>query len=364
MKTRVLLLTALTGCSMGKSYDMRAYHSAAAPEPMEEMEAPSGGMVAKETPVAQKPTDKKSDSPSQRMVHYDGYAKLEVTQPDMTLDAAVKLAEDVKGYVESRSSTTVNLRVPYAAVREVYARVLGLGEVMARRLSAQDITDAYLATELRLKTLRTSRARLVELLGAAGEQQKISLLREIQRLSEEIVNLEVQMRTLEQLAVFSRITVEAVPRQAHSGYPVEELQAFRWIHTLSPYAQNVARDADELELHTPANMVLVDDDDVWRAESADGASIWASKRDNEPRGDTAFWLRAVKQRLAQDYPSIEEEQIGKFAVLRIVDGQYRYLVGVLADDDDLQVIEVHYPTKDHEERHGAAVKATIARGES
>lgn len=315
---------------------------------------------AESTPAPQKPVPAK-----QRMVHYDGFAKLKVTSPEATLDAAVRIAEGVKGYVESRSGNVVHLRVPVASIREVFAQVLGLGDVLARKLSAQDITDAYLSAELRLKTLRASRDRLVDLLPSANENQKISLLREIQRLSEQVVALEVQVRTLQQLAVFSRITVEVVPRQPANTSPVDELQAFRWIHALSPFGRSVAGEHDELELEPPANMVVTaTDDDYWVAESADGAQIWASKLENEPRGDTVFWANALKTRLAKEYATVEETRIGKFQFVRIVDETYRYLVGVSADDDDLQLIEIYYPTPEHEKRHGAAIQATVERGES
>ncbi|MEZ0314941.1 MAG: DUF4349 domain-containing protein [Myxococcota bacterium] len=319
--------------------------------PMEEEAPPAKPAVAKQP----------------RMVHYDGYAKLKVTSPEETLDAAVRIAEGAKGYVESRAGNTVNLRVPVASIREVYAQVLGLGDVLARSLKAADITNAFLAAELRLKTLRASRDRLVDLLPGANEQQKIGLLREIQRLTEQVVALEVQVRTLQQLAVFSRITVEAVPRQPHSTSPVDELAAFRWIHELSPVSRTVARRGDTLELEAPKDMVVLDEDDtddVWVAESADGVTVWTSKQENEPHGDTSFWIAALKARLAKDYPSVEEVSIGRFSFVRMVDEKYRYLVGVMADDDDLQVVEIYYPSPELEERYGPGVKATVERGET
>ncbi len=318
--------------------------------------APEGAPVAKSAPAKH-----------QRMVHYDGYAKLKVTSPEETLDAAVKIAEGAKGYVESRSGNSVNLRVPGAAIRDVFAQVLGLGDVLARSLQAADITDAFLAAELRLKTLRASRDRLVELLAGANEQQKLGLLREIQRLTEQVVALEVQVRTLQQLAVFSRITIEAVPRQPHSTSPVDELAAFRWIHDLSPVSRAVATRGDTLELEAPKDMVVLDEDDtddVWVAESADGVTMWTSKQDNEPHGDTAFWIAALKARLGKDYPSLEEVSIGKFAFVRMVDDKHRYLVGVMADDDDVQLVEIYYPSAELEERYSGSVKATVERGET
>jgi len=162
------------------------------------------------------------------------------------------------------------------------------------------------------------------------------------------------------------MTVEAEPRQPRTTSPVDELAAFRWIHELSPFSRSVAIRGDTLELEAPKDMVVLEDDvnDVWSAESADGAVMWTSKRTNEPRGDTAFWLSALKARLAREYPSIDELRIGNFAFVRLSDEKYRYLVGVMADGDDVQVVEIYYPSPEHEERHGAAVKAVVERGET
>ncbi len=378
-------LLASTGCA--SKYVTASYapspggvYAEAAPADLARDRAPMNEEVAappsEASPVSQvaggglgntAPAAKPAPAKQQRMVHYDGYAKLKVTSPEETLDAAVRIAESAKGYVESRAGTTVSLRVPVAAIREVFDRLLELGDVMARSLKAADITDAYLAAELRLKTLRASRDRLVELLANANEQQKLGLLREIQRLTEQVVALEVQVRTLQQLAVFSRITVEAVPRQPHSTSPVDELAAFRWIHELSPVSRAVAGRGDTLELEAPSGMVVLDDDDtddVWVAESADGVTMWTSKQENEPRGDTAFWLSALKRRLADDYPVVEELSIGGFSFVRMVDDKYRYLVGVRADGDELQLVEIYYPSAELEERHGPSVKATVERGET
>jgi hypothetical protein len=114
-------------------------------------------------------------------------------------------------------------------------------------------------------------------------------------------------------------------------------------------------------------MVVLEDDDHWTAESADGAVLWTSKHENEPHGDTAFWLGALRTRMEQDYPSVEVVTIGGYSFLCATDsgaGHYRYFVGVMAHDDELNLIEVYYPTRQAEERNAAAVRAVIERGET
>ena len=303
-----------------------------------------------------------------RLVHYHGFVKLKVTSPAEALEQAQALATAAGGYVEQSSDTVVVLRIPVDKLRQVFADVQKIGDVLSRSLTAQDVTDAYTALELRLSTLSASRDRLVELLAKVrNEQEKLSLLREIRRLTEEIDQLEIQTKTLLKLAAYSRLSVEVVPRQAHTAEAVEELAAFRFILDLSPFRRDVARGADRLDFTAPDGFVELDKKGPWIAESADGAVIWTSERDNEPRGDTDYWLEAVRTRLAPGWAEQEVLTVGDYKVLRLVDAgsaHYRYLVGVKAAGKHLDLVEVYYPSPEHEKRHDAAVRAAIGKGES
>jgi len=303
-----------------------------------------------------------------RMVHYNGYAKLRVTSAKQTLADAVKLGEGAGAYVEALSDTTVTLRVPVAKFRELYAALLKLGDVIDRSMTAQDVTDAFTAADLRLRTLKASRDRLIELLARArNENEKLQILAEIRRLTEEVDQLEMQLKTLASLASFSRLTIEAVPRQAHEDQRAEELAAFRWIRELSPFKRDVALQGKFFELRAPDGMVVLDNKGHFVAESADGAVIWASSRDNDPAGTSDFWLAALRERLAREYKTAETQTIGEFKVLRLVDQgdvAYRYLIGVRARGDRLDVVEVYFPSAEQEKRYGEAIKAAVERGES
>ncbi len=304
-----------------------------------------------------------------RMVHYNGHLKLKVTNPAQTLQRAAEVADAAGGYVETLSSASVTLRVPVAVFRDVFARLSKLGDVLSRSLTAADVTDAFVAVDLRAKTLRASRDRLMALLPHVTQvREKLSLLAEIRRLTEEIDQLDLQLTTLASLADLSRITVEVAPHQVevHAGGE-EPIAAFRWIHTLSPFRRDVAQAGDQLKLEVPAGLVALSDREHWIAESADGAVIWSGRRDNLPRGSTDFWAQAVRDRLGRDYGSAELIDMGSFKVVRLVDQSekgYRYLVAVRARGGDLDVIEVYYPSEEQEKRYADVVRATIERGET
>jgi hypothetical protein len=328
--------------------------------------AARGGAPPQPSPADQGAAPSAEPTPA-RMVHYNGFLRLRVTNPTETLQRASEMADAAGGYVETLTATSVTLRVPVARFRALFAELAKIGDVLSRSMTAEDVTDAFVALGLRLETLEASRARLIVLLGKAKKtREKLRLLREIQRLTEEIDQLEMHRTTLASLASLSRLTVEAVPHRVHVGRAADEpIASFRWIHHLSPFSRGVAELGDRLELNVPEGFVALSDIDNWVAESADGAVIWTAEHEMQPPGTTAFWADAVRLRLKRRYGNAEVLTIGEFQVVRVVDTsevEYRYLVGVRAVGDGLQVVEVYYPGPEQEERYGAAVRAVIEGG--
>lgn len=332
-------------------------------------EDPYGGQRAPEEPVERAPSEAPGEAPAARMVHYSGWARIEATKTDALLSDVSKAAEDIGGFVEQLTATSVTVRVPVSRFEEAFRSMLALGEVVEKNITAEDVTDAFAAVDLRLRTAKSTRDRLVTLLAQARtESEKLQILSQIRRLSEQIDVMEGQLRTLASLANFSRITIEAVPREAFaSRAPGQDPVGFSWIHTLSPFRRGVAADWKLSELAVPTGFVALDVKKRFIAESADGAVIWTARLDNDPQGDAAFWIASVRQRLSDDFKSVEEQSIGGYKVLRFVsetDDDYRYLVGVRVDGDALLLVQVYYPSEETEQRYADAVRAVIAGGKS
>lgn len=312
------------------------------------------------------PTAAEEAAPA-RMVHYEGWARLRVESLDAASDALVAMATQAGGRVETLTPTRLVLRVPVAAFRDRFDAMLATGEVLARTISAQDVTEAFQSVDLRLQSAKAAQARLQALLAKAKEEEeKIALLRELQRLAETIDRLEGQSRTLADLAAMSRITLELVPRQAVIGTgPVAESAAFAWIRALGPFRDDVLPRGRLLRVDIPEGMVALDLTRRTVAESADGARFRAARLANVPRGDGAFWLDALQRRLAPEFRSAETREVGGWKVLRLLDRgakPYVYVLAVRTDGGDLDLVEVYYPSEAHETRHGAAVQAVLAGG--
>lgn len=372
-------LVALAACSRGSAPADMSDFGAVQAEPAPVMVRKEAGGSAVEDALLEAPADittsparneaaKPAPPTQKRLVYYNGFMELRVTEPQQTLERAVQMAEDAGGYVETFAGNRIVLRVPVAVFRSIYDDMLKLGEIVSRSVNAQDITEAYTSVELRLRTLRASRDRLIELLARARtEEEKLSLLREIKRLTERVDQLEMQLKTLATLASFSRITVVTQPkREDVYSTEAESVAAFRWIRALSPFKRDVAYDGERLDLKAPTGMVSLENREHWMAESADGAQIWTHERENNPSGTTQFWIDAIRLRLGPSYASADVTTIGSFATLRLEDGGpegYRYLVGVNVQGDDLHVVEIYFPTAEHEKRYREAVEASLQRGE-
>lgn len=299
-----------------------------------------------------------------RMVHYDGTARLRVAKVRDAQDAITAIAAAAGGLVENQYRDAITIRVPVARFDATFAEVLEVGDVLDKRITATDVTDRFVATELRLQTAVTTRERLVELLAQAeDEKDKLFLIREIQRLTEEIDRLEGQSRALSSLASMSRITAALVPRAAvawrGSGDEAAEMQ---WLRALSPFDMDVARSGRKLTLAVPEGLVNLEERGHWVAESADGARVWSGVLRNDPRGDAAFWLAALAERLGPEFAAAEQGRVGDLSTLRLVsrdDDPYVWVIGIRVVGERLHLVEQFYPSLAHEERHGSQVRAAL-----
>ena len=235
-------------------------------------------------------------------VHYNGFASLRVSRTDESADDLGELAKEVGGHVEELNPSRVTIRVPVETFETVFAQILTMGDVLEKSISATDISESLTSVDLRLNTARATRDRLVKLLAKAeDENEKMELIRQIQRLTEDIDRLSGQSQTLHNLAAMSRITVHLTAREAlsnrHAGSDIGELA---WIHKLIQFKTHVSRQGKRLELETPEGFVELSPKDQFVVESADGARLWTGQLENQPQGDTDFWLSAIEGRLADE----------------------------------------------------------------
>ncbi len=352
----------------GYADDFEVAERSMAPRPKR---APSAAAPAAPPPPPPPPGAAPVPAPAEpvapaRKIHYSGYAKLRVTSVEETADQLTAAAKELGGFVESVTSRVVTLRVPVDRFEAAFDQFVELGELLDRSITARDVTEAFFATDLRLTTARKTRDRLVELLAKAeDEQEKLALIQQIQRVTEEIDRLESQLRTLDSLANMSRITIELHPREAQAWRDRgDDTAEMAWIRALSPFRPDLVGEGKKLDVPVPEGMVQLTPKRRFIAEGPGGSRIWSGRLPNEPAGDGAFWATAIQTRVGPEFGSAEAETIGGFTVLKLTDRgdrPYTWWVAVKPQGKWLEVVEVYFPTPAELERFEDAVRTALAQ---
>ncbi len=298
------------------------------------------------------PTPKPRAIPaSKRMVHYSGRATLKSTEPEKILDSAIALVKAGGGYLEQRSQGFVALRVPSQDFDTLFYRLLKLATVLDYSQQAEDITDAFNDTDLRLKIVVSTLERLQELVKKARtESQKLRLLKELQRYREEREILEAQKQDIAQRLRFASIHLNV---QSHTPWASQnawdkEIYDFTWIHQLNPFEDARFRKRDTRSFDVPANMVESQKKNPWRATSSHGSEFWGSELDVDLRGDSRFWREAIRVRLKDGFKATDTSKAGDFQFARFQSfgpTPYFYWVGVRSRGGELDLAEFYFPTE-------------------
>ncbi|EYF04932.1 DUF4349 domain-containing protein [Chondromyces apiculatus] len=136
-----------------------------------------------------------------------------VDEPAKALAQLEAMTREMGGFLSKRDDASIILRIPVARFEEALAQVGKLGEIVRRDVSVEDVTEAFVDMEIRLKNLRAIRTRLERLLEkAASVAEAVAIERELARVSGEIESIEGKMKLLQERAAFSTLTVYVAAR--------------------------------------------------------------------------------------------------------------------------------------------------------
>lgn len=111
----------------------------------------------------------------------------------------------------SSRSSTVTLSVPADQLDATLGDVAGVGKVVVRTVSSQDVTTKVADVEARIRTLRESIARMQALLQRAGSVAEIAQVEaELTKRQAELESLLAQQKALSQMVDRSPVTVTLV----------------------------------------------------------------------------------------------------------------------------------------------------------
>ena len=363
-----IILTA--GCTAGAGMRTAGYYEGAH-ESLASTEADSFSSMDDGGVEVTQEKGNQSDTETRKR-HYKGFMELSVKHVKDTSDHLIEYVESFQGFIEFQNDQELVFRVPVQHYQQVYDYCLSQGQVIRKSLVVKDLTNATADIATRIKIAESTLARLQELLAKTEDtEDRVKLLKQIQRLTEQLENLKGSLTTLNELAKFSQLTIRLTPRITETPKPLggtQDFEGFNWIQKLSAFDRTVAAQGKPLKFDTPAEMVELEPDrnrGVWIAESANHASVWASQLDNYPQGDSEFWHLAITSRIAQSYQRSTSHQIGEYQFIRLTDHSetpYVYWVGVLAVDDKINLVEVYFPDQTVEKRYWPNIVKVIKEG--
>ena len=130
------------------------------------------------------------------------------------VDRIAGVARDFDGWVVSSDRSTghdafVAIRVPAQKLDDVVLQLRELATKVDYEISnSQDVTDEYVDTESRLRSLEATEQSLLELLGRAGSvEDALEVQRSLAELQAEIEAMKGRIRFLQQTSAFSLINV-------------------------------------------------------------------------------------------------------------------------------------------------------------
>jgi len=351
--------------------DMIAYeeasYSAAAPRPARKMLLMSAGGLADGNYGGgdMEVGGTTSASHQERMVNYTGSITMQSAEPEVVIDTVAALAKAKGGSISNRRNSFISLQIPVAEFRNFFNQILGLGRVTSKNISASDITEAYADNAARLSIAENTLARLQQLLAAAKtEQEKIALLKEIQRVSEQIEQRKLEEKELLRQAAFSTINLWVSNIPAVVPYRAN-IKAFEWFSNLPNINVN-SKSEKALKLSIPKDFIETEDSKrVWSAASALNAKFSAFEKKNEPQGSTGFWAEAMLEFFKSQYAA-ELKTEENFSLIRLqsfgTEPEVHYITLLKkSDEKTLRIAVAYFPNIEAEKKNSEAVLEVLRR---
>lgn len=238
-----------------------------------------------------------------RLIVYNATLRVVVQDVAGSLEALKAMASRWKGYMQGMTQDSIVLRIPSDRFQEAIGAVEKLGEVTAREVQGQDVTEEMLDLDIRLRNAQDLRDRLLKLL-EKGEKVEdlLKVETELGRVTEQIEQIKGRIKYLTHSVGYSTISVHL-----NSPVPQRELQEaipFPWVQSLGG-AVVLGSEArflpgrhrrSWLPMELPGSYVRVHEDaSSVRAMSGDGVMLLARREPNFEGGTVAFWGPIVRR---------------------------------------------------------------------
>jgi hypothetical protein len=185
-----------------QSYDMRASttESTMPPPPPPEPEA--------HRPETEPAGTSTSPEPSKRLVIYSANVRMQVLSIDEAREEITTYVEEIEGFIESSTNTSITIRVPATLFYDVLDQLKTYGTILQKNIFSQDVTEQYMDLALRLENAKQVKQRLEMLLEKAQTvEEALQIQKELARLTNTIQEIEDQLKYLSDLISYSTVVI-------------------------------------------------------------------------------------------------------------------------------------------------------------
>ncbi|MEU6346650.1 DUF4349 domain-containing protein [Streptomyces sp. NPDC046977] len=208
---------ALTGCSASDGGSLQS--SGDDKSVAEPAQAPAAGKAEQDSGASGTTVDKANGTPvlDRSLVVRTATLTVEAKNVPDALARSRTLVEAAGGYIgdestslddEGNEHSRVTLRVPPADYERVLGDLAGLGRLLERKVSAQDVTSQVVDVESRIKTQRASVARVRELMDRATRLSDVVTLEgELSSRQADLEALEAQQASLKERTGMATVTL-------------------------------------------------------------------------------------------------------------------------------------------------------------
>jgi len=170
---------------------------------------------------------------TERMVIRSADLSIVVANPGQAMDAIIRLADEMKGFVVSSSlyqtqtpegaqvqEGTITIRVPAERLEEALSRIRALVEnpatdILSQNIYGTDVTKEYTDLQSRLRNLEDAAEQLQKIMDTATKPEEVlQVYNELRQVNEQIEVLKGQIKYYQESAAMSAITVTLRAKEA------------------------------------------------------------------------------------------------------------------------------------------------------
>lgn len=321
--------------------------------------------------------EREEKKPEERLVIYVAEYSLHVESVRQAMREFTALVARFNGFIESAVTSDsyryakVVLRVPVKNFEDTLKAIERMGTITKREVTASDVTMEYSDISLRVESAKKVRQRLYDLLKRVKKvEERVKILREIERLTTIIDSLSSRMKYLENRARYSTIII-------HLRAKVKDVvrqfipSPFPWIAALNPSRRSIFDDGEDLSFEKPVGFFSLEKEFYREKSSAflfvtpdQSTAIRIGMIENYPPADLKFWHEAftidLRNRMykvvSADELSGKNQLVFKRYTVQLNSGE-RSVVAFAVSGDKIIVIEARFA----DEKNYASYKGILEK---